>query len=792
MKKIIGSGLIIISLVIIARLNGSISFFAKGIPPLGKILDPINGFWHYEEFNKNVLLSGKTGDIIIKYDKLRVPHIYAKSETDLLFGQGYTEARDRLFQMEFIASAASGRLSEWFGDRTINLDVQRRMSGITTGAERTMKSWLSNDESKNLISAYVEGVNHYIRSLSPEQYPIEYKLFNKEPEEWSSLSTAFIFKYMADILAGRNDDIEMTNMRILLGEEFFKKLYMETEQDDNPIIPSEKKYDFDSIYGSKIHLDQEYDQIIYKAKSKKRPRGVGSNNWAISGEKSTSGFPILCNDPHLSLSLPSIWYEQNLITPEFNAYGVSFPGIPAIMIGFNEDIAWGETNVGHDVEDLFVIKWANEEKTQYWLDDTKRNVDLKEETIKIRGRKDSIVNVKYTYWGPVIHESKSGNQDLAKRWLVLDTPDPKEGLTFIKGMQCKDYQCYREATGYFDTPAQNFLFAARDGDIALRINGKLPAKHNEDGRYVEYGDHTSYDWTDFIPRHQNPQIHNPKQAYVFSANQRSTDTTYPYYYTGLFERYRNRIIDSLLRTKERFDVNDFKKMQMNNYSVKAEDFIHLLLAKLSEYSSHKYYKELESWDMNYQAGTIAPSLFEILMKKIRYNTWDEISEYRDTMAVAYPPYYVLLDLLENNSHHPFFDKLYTNEKETADDIVKLSFQEMIEKADQLEIDNKLEWGSYQQNNIPHLTRIPAFGKYDLKLNGCADAINAQRYSFGPSWRMIVHLNEKLEAYGTFPGGQSGDPRSHNYMNLIQEWKEGSYHPLQLAKIVNDEIVLNEE
>jgi penicillin amidase len=777
-------------------LNGNIHIPNNPLPPVGKLLDPHNGIWATQEYESSFSIKNinkTSGHTEVKYDEHHIPHLYSNDIHSLLYAQGFIEARDRLFQMQFLKAAAAGELSELFGEKTIDIDIKNRVLGLGYAAEKTYATIEANPEERDLYQAYANGVNGYIATLSPRDYPFEFKLFNKKPKKWDVLSSIYIYKYMANILAGGNDDIEMTNLKKLLGESIFEKLYPEREKFDTPIIPNEVVYNFDTIYGNPFLRDSLVNEIIYKAELPKRNVGVGSNNWAVNGNKTVTGSPILCNDPHLSLTLPSIWYAQNLITDDFNAYGVSFPGLPGIMIGFNENIAWGETNVGQDIEDLFLIRWANEERTKYYLDDKIVDVDIRKEIIKVNGKKDVELDIKYTYWGPIVHRSKNGKQDLAKRWIVLDEAKRGDAATFIKGMQCKDYDCYLEATQNFGTPAQNFLFASKTGDIALRVNGKLPVRHNEDGRFVAYGDNSNFDFNDFIPREQNPQCLNPDRNYIFSANQYSTDKDYPYYYTGGFERYRNRVVDSLLKHDNQFTIDKMKKMQQNVYNVKAADMAPVILELIDknilDSDGLSFFEILSNWDYQYNKESPAPTLFEYLLDRINSNTWEEISTYNDTMAIKMPLNFVLLDLLKNEPENQFFDNRNTIQKETAADIINKSFKEMVKFGKEKNQNNTLKWGEYRNVKIPHITRIAALGSSRIKLSGNEDVINAINYTFGPSWRMVVSLEEKVKAFGIYPGGQSGDPRSEFYTNMLNNWVEGEYIPLNVAKIEDHQLKL---
>ncbi|MGB4958445.1 MAG: penicillin acylase family protein, partial [Saprospiraceae bacterium] len=470
LQKIAFAGLFIITVLLILFLNGDFQLSKSPLPPLGKFLNPFGGAWtsdnQEEKTNLTLRMQGLKDKVEIIYDDRRVAHIYAQNMPDALFAQGYVEAQNRLFQMEFLAMAASGNLSSIIGDKTLEIDLEKRRRGMEYAAENAVKGW-ANAEDYNEAHRYMDGINAYIGSLSPDDYPLEFKLFDFKPTVWTPLKSALIFKQMSLTLAGRDYDVANTNLINHLGVEDYTYLYPERQSIETPVIPTEQPYLFDTLYGRAQSAEVYYKNKILKANFEHRNKGAGSNSWAVAGSKTSTGKPIFCNDPHLSLGLPSIWFEVHIHTPEFNAYGVSFPGFPGIMIGFNEHIAWGETNVGQDVEDMFAIQWTNPEKTKYMLDGKEEEVSIRVEKVKVKGGKTVTDTVKYTYFGPVYHTSDDGRQDLAMRWLCHDQQDVAEYNVFIDAMRCKSYDDYKKATATYSSPAQNFGFASKSGDIAL-------------------------------------------------------------------------------------------------------------------------------------------------------------------------------------------------------------------------------------------------------------------------------------------------------------------------------------
>lgn len=790
--KIYGWLTALFTILLLLFLNGTLIIPGVVLPAFGKLLDPFHGVWNHnarqdsKSFEKTV--SSLKENATIYYDQRLVPHIHAGNLEDLMFLQGYTEARHRLFQMEFMALAAAGELSSVIGEKGIQHDLSMRRRGMTTAAAKTVEAWEKMPE-YTYVQKYIEGVNAYIKELDYGDLPFECKLLNIIPKEWTAYKSALVYKQMALTLAGYSDDLEYTNLFNLLGAEKFQDLYPETEEIENPVVPEDWKFDFDTIYG-KPQLHSAYaEKLIPKSFHENRYKGIGSNSWSVNRKKSASGAPIFCNDPHLSLSLPSIWFELHLLTDDFNAYGVSFPGFPGIMIGFNEYIAWGETNVCQDVEDLFLIEWTDQSRTSYMLDGQKTEAVLKIEKIDVKGGQTLLDTVRYTHWGPVVLLSKDLQHDLAMKWIALEKPDMAEFMVFVDAMRCKNYEDYVKSSDRFISPAQNFNFASKSGDIAIRVNGKFPVRHQQDGRFIEYGNRTDHDWQGYIPRFQNPQVINPERSFVVSANQRSTSRDYPYYYTGLFEHYRNRSIIDRLKARDSFTVLDMMKLQTDTYSVKASDFVPVILQSLSKFTLNQEEKRwvdaLQNWNFTYHKNSSEATFFELFMDNLQHEVWDEIIPLKDSLDVLIPKDWRLLELLKTRPDHPFLDNKSTSEKENGDIAILHAFKSTLVEIDDWKKSGKSDkWSTYKPLDILHLTKIPALSKKGLEASGCTDAINATGRTYGPSWRMIVHLKNEVEAFGIYPGGQSGNPFSPYYANMIVDWLDGRYHKLQWSRDIN--------
>lgn len=780
-----------------------------GLPPVMKLIDPFEGFWQNAEFGSRAEVGAHTNlnaNTSVVYDDRGVPHVFAGNEHDLYYLQGYLTAKDRLWQMEFQTHAAAGRISEIVGEKALEFDFEQRRIGMTYAAEKAMRLIEQDEKSMLILEAYAKGVNQFIAELDEKTLPVEYKLLDYKPEAWTPFKSALLLKYMAKMLTGTERDRSNTEALKLLGEEMFWLLYPDQTYLDDPIVP-----DFSA---DTTQIASELDQPTADVGKGSwntdyiQPTFVGSNNWAVSGKRTESGNAILCNDPHLKLSLPSIWYEIQLNGPDINCYGVSLPGSPGITIGFNENIAWGVTNAGRDVKDYYSIDLKG---NTYKIGEEEFEAKARLEEVKVRGGKSVIDTVLYTKYGPVAY-SESG-QNLALRWLAHDASN--ELMTFYKLNRAGNFDEYSNALTNYSCPGQNFVFADVGNNIAIWQHGKFKIKKPGYGKFIMDGSDSAHLQESFIPKNQNPHMLNPARGFVSSANQAAVDSTYPYYVSGVYEEFRNRTINRFLRSDSSVTIEDMQKLQLSNFNMLAEEALPLLLNLLdtSDFKNKEYetlaLNELKGWDFHNDKGVIAPTVFEIWWDEFNNLLWDEFNEqhwdqdmyYRyswEQLSVdgkakvdmrdkrfVYPMNKVALDLLENDPEHIIFDHHSSNNKtETAKDIVYDSFYWTAMKfGDIIKYEfNAPHWGHYQGTKIQHLLRLDAFSSEKLFVGGSEHAPNATTSTHGPSWRMIVELDpDGVKAYGVLPGGQSGNPGSKNYINSLENWSNGEYHQLHFLK-----------
>lgn len=767
----------------------------KTLPALGAFFNPFSGFWKNAEaadgaarMPSEIKLPGLSGPVQVVYDDLLVPHIFAANLEDAARVQGYVTAQHRLWQMDLVARKTAGRLSEVLGERTLALDRLSRRRGMGYAAENDLKSWEKDPENMRLLQAYADGVNAWVEQMSPADYPLEFKLLGYRPEAWTPLKTALVYESMAETLCSRDNDLATTNALAQFGQTTFDMLFPEWMPGQQPVVPDT---------GQWKNIRTDVPAALPPAGALSGISGVdqhpgpdrdmdGSNNWAVAGALTRSGHPLLANDPHLSLSLPSVWFQIQIHLPEHNTYGVTLPGVPGIIIGFNDDIAWGVTNVGQDVSDWYRLTWADSSRTQYLLDGQPRAVDWRVEEIGIKGKPALRDSVRYTFWGSVVYDYQPGHalRDCALRWLSHEAPDRNVFHAFLGLNGGKSYADYQKGLADYDCPAQNFVFASRSGDIAIQVQGKFPLRKKEQGRFIQDGSQSANAWAGFIPQDQVPSLKNPSRGFVFSANQHSTSPTYPYYYCSPdFDAYRGRRIYDRLSVLRDATADSMKTIQLDNFSRRAGDALPAMLRLLDrsqlDAEGAEIAAQMAAWDARYEPDRLAPTLFEAWFDSLYRFTWDEMYALREAKKeILLPDSWRLIDLLQRDTANVFFDHPATPARETARQIVQESFLAM-QNHFKLNPKDKLTWGQAKGFVIRHLAQIDAFSRTDVVVGGHRNAPNAISKNHGPSWRMIVELSTPVRALGVYPGGQSGNPGSRYYDNLVDTWARGEYHELLL-------------
>ncbi|MGI8581971.1 MAG: penicillin acylase family protein [Chitinophagaceae bacterium] len=777
--------------VLIIILNTSLLLPA----PLGKLLSPQHGVWQnaenaHEDFTANLSFSQLTGSVNVYLDDRLVPHIFAEHENDAYFVQGYLHAKFRLWQMELQTLSAAGRASEVVGDIALNHDREFRRLGMVYAAESSLKEMENDPITKSECDNYTAGVNAYIESLTESSLPLEYKLIGYKPEKWSNLKSALFLKYMSYDLAAHDDDFEMTNAKNYFSKEDFIKLFPAIQDSLEPIIPSGTVYQKPKVQLIKPTTTDSlyFNQEPIPVTERKPDKDNGSNNWAVSGKKTESGSPILCNDPHLGLNLPSLWYEMHISTPTSNAYGVSFPGSPGIIIGFNDSCAFGFTNAGRDVRDYYQIKFKDNSRQEYWFNNEWKKTEFRFEIIKIKNKPDYIDTVAYTVFGTVMFDRNfSGNRTIdnknyAVRWKAHDPSN--ELKIFYQFNHAKNYADYSAAVVNLHTPGQNCVFAAKNGDIAMTTQGEFPAKWKGQGDFVMPGTDSTYMWQAMIPMDETPFQYNPERNFVSSANQRPADSTYPYYLGSGYTPYRGIIVNRRLNVMNNIGVEDMKKLQTDNFNVFAEMATPVFLKNMKESElsddEKKYFDILRTWDFRNDVNSKGATAFYLTWEHFEDTVWND--EFARAPKIIKKPFEsTLLEAVLKDSAYKFLDDINTPQIETLTDDVTASFKKAVVELKEADSKGRLEWAKYKDTKVQHLTKLEPFSRLHLPIGGGMHCINAAKSNHGPSWRMIVSLTPQTEAYGVYPGGQSGNPGSKYYDNFIDTWVAGNYYNIWVMK-----------
>lgn len=778
------------------------------IPPLGKFLNPFNGFWKNAEpinaFSENSTLKLKNvhQDITVMYDDQQIPHVFAKNAYDLYFTQGYITAKDRLWQMDFQTRYASGRLAEVVGAKAVPLDKYQRRMGMVFGAEKMLQESLKDPKSKLILTAYADGVNAYINSLSPGDYPLEFKLLDYAPEPWTPLNSALLLKLMSATLAGGSDELYMTNVLSTYGPDLTNRLFPNYPTREDPVIPKGTNWDFNPLPVSSFSNNEVKEIFGTKSSSQlssfdqntlltgKKEEGLGSNNWAISSEKSKTGKPILANDPHLSLTLPSIWYQIQLKDDKSNSYGVSIPGAPCIIIGFNQHISWGVTNVGSDVLDWYHITFKDNDKNFYLYNGEWTKTKKIIEEIKVRSGKTIYDTVYYTHHGPVSALGMSENsnltenipQDAALKWVAhLPSNDLR---TFYELNRASNYDGYKNALTYFTAPAQNFVYADNQNNIAITPNGYFPLKWREQGKFVLDGSTPRDEWQGRIPPAQNPTVKNPKRGFVSSANQSPVDESYPYYLNWEYAPYdRGHRINERLNVLQHATIDSLRLMQLDNKSVLADDLIDTLVLATEQYGLLKTDEKillevLKKWNHTYEDTSKAATIFDNWYQTIEKNLWSQQFNI-DSAKMRFPNRDKTVNILLDSVTIPWLHNNTKTKQNSKISLIGNSFQISVQELKKRygSFGKGWEWGTVNKRNVVHLAGMNGLESKEFTINGSGRTINAIKQKSGPSWRMVVALGDIPTAYGILPGGASGNPGSKFYDNQLQNWVDGTLKKL---------------
>lgn len=743
------------------------------------------------DYNETVELTGLTAEVQVYRDSLAVPHIYAKNEADLFKTIGFVMAQDRMWQMDLLRRVTQGRLAEIFGEDLINTDLFLRALRIPEKSEMMLADL--SPKQKTALEAYTNGVNQYLEQYA-DKLPPEFSILGYTPEAWEPIHSLNVTGYMAWDLAGSAYNAEITLYKII------QSIGMEKAEGLVPNIAERGIVVFPDFKIDPALLELE-NSLMAEAKTVEE-LGVqifsGSNNWAISGDKSTTGMPIMSNDMHLGLNAPGIWYQLHAVVEgEFNVTGLAVPGQPLIVAGHNENIAWGLTNLYVDDIDLYLETINPEDSSQYFFMGEWKNMEVRKELIRIKGGDSVYRENKFTHRGPLVSSFKKIDQAISMRWIGTGYSNEMRAIYLLN--KAENWDDFKDAIRTFNSVSQNFVYADAAGNIGLYAGGGVPIRKGKN-YLIKPGETDEFDWTDRIPFEELPHSYNPESGMVSSANNKTVGNDYPYYIGTYFSQdYRINRIREMLEEKEKLSVEDFKTMLADQNSILARTFVPDMLVELASVDGDenfkKAYKLLVDWNGTMDADAIAPLLFEKTYHNMLVNLLkDDLGE--DLFTEYYNNAQLSRNFIDDfwKTKDPFWcDDITTPDvKESFGDIVRKSFEETLAQLS-VELGPNMDewtWGTVHQVEFNHqmggvaiLDFIFGLNRGPYPVGGSFHTVSPYSYKFanaftadhGASHRHIYLPNNWDESLTIIPTGESGIPASDHYMDQTEKYLNNEYH-----------------
>ena len=775
----------------------------QGLPGLGGLLDPVSGVWRVARGaelpdSAAAEVPGISQPVRVLYDDRGVPHIFAETESDAYRALGYVVARDRLFQLELQTRAAAGTLTEILGPLALGADQEMRELGLPAAAERKQAALDTASDAFRMSAAYADGVNAYLATLSHNEYPLEFRILNAIPSRWEPVNSVHLFNRMGYILAMSNTELRRDRAAARVGAEAAEALFPRNSAIQEPIQPNGAGAPRGTVTPLPPPGPPDTAAILVAAA---HPRltptmtgytddvpgdALGSNNWAVAPGRTAAGHALLAGDPHLELSLPSIWYEAHLVVPgRLDVYGVTIPGAPAIVIGFNRDVAWTFTNTEADVLDYWV-ETVNDSAspTAYRLDGEWQPLMPRIEAY--RGRSGELLatdTVRWTHRGPL---RRIGGRWLSMRWTVLEPVVETE--RFLSATRARSVPEWMDAMSAYRSPAQNMLVADRSGSIGIRSTGRYPVRAGDgSGAVLHDGSVSASDWTGFWPVAAYPQAMDPAQGFLASANQQPVDPADNPRYLGAswYPPWRAMRINSLLRADSAVTPDAMRRYQTDPGSARADAFVPRILESAAASRSDSVRRAaalLAEWERTYRVDDRRAVLFEYTMEALGRAVWDELATAGPGRGAGTPGDLALLALFED-AESPWWDVRDSPAVEQRDAIVAASLTTALERALREHgspDEGGWEWSRVRTATIGHLLRIPDWSATSVPVQGGPSTLSplSAGGGFGPSWRMVVELGPEIRAWGIYPGGQSGNPASSRYRDRIDKWSKGTLDTLR--------------
>ncbi len=794
----------------------------------------------FPQTSGEITLSGLNAPVKIYRDQMGIPQIYASSAHDLFFAQGYVHAQDRFWQMDAWRHIGSATLSEMFGKGQVETDAFLRTLGWRQTAEA---EWQGLDQdSKNILLAYTDGVNAYLKDHSGTALSLEYAVLkllspNYRVAEWTPVNSLTWGKAMAwDLRGNMDEEIERVVLLKTLTPEQVDELFPPYPQ-DHPVIVNQIEDNAAKAaapVSTVVNLPASVD-LASTAENISRLNqvlgalgdGIGSNSWVISGERTATGMPLLANDPHLGIQMPSIWYQVGMhCEPQtadcpYEMAGFSFAGVPGVVIGHNDRVAWGFTNVGPDVMDLYIEKVNPDNPNQYEVNGSWVDFETRDETIAVAGGDPVTITVRTTRHGPVISDTFGPVMDsgdpkdkefvpfkekagidlpeqyvVALKWTALSPSTPFKAIWgFDKAQNWEDF---RAAAANFHVPAQNLIYADVDGNIGYQMPGDIPVRAGGDGRLPVPGWTDAYEWTGFLPFEKQPYLFNPSSGYIVTANNQVPPRDYPYFVSSDWDYgFRaNRIVSLIETAQGPIDIAYIQKMQGDNFDANAPVFVPLLLASApaSLTANEKIVLEqLKNWDYMANADSTPAAFFEAFWRHLLQGTFN------DELPKAYQPdggsrWNEVMRNLSSDS--PWWDdKSTTSVVESRGDIIAKAITEAFNELEKTygKDPANWKWGNMHAATFKNQTLGESgigliedlFNRGPFPVGGGLSVVNATGWSVKngyetdwlPSMRMIVDLSNLSNSVTVHTTGQSGHAGNPHYTDMAPLWASLQYYPM---------------
>jgi penicillin amidase len=735
-------------------------------------------------------ISGLKDKVEIIRDSYGMPHIYAQTDADAFFALGYCMAQDRLFHMDMVRRAARGKLAEILGKDLVPVD--RFFRTITAG--KSIESIASSYPHETLaaMKAYRQGVNYFIENRKG-LLPLEFTILGYEPEPWQISDGSAVHYYMAWDLNSAFS-IEMLHSAVIdkVGEKVARDLFPDYVEGYPTIAPEGM---------AALNL---LKTLNLARKVLGTEGGGASNNWVISGKNSATGMPILANDPHLGHGIPGIWYEAHLVTPSMNVSGSVLPGLPFIVIGSNEHVAWGWTNVMADDADFYIEKINPANPDQYKYMGRWENMTIRNEVIKVKGAEDVNLTVRLTRHGPIISDVNETTEPqgtaLAMRWTAYEM---LETLPFHLNT-AKSIDDIETAVEHFKCPGQNWVYADNKGNIGYWAAVGIPIRDGFSGAIPVPGWDGKHEWKGYVPTAEQPHMRNPSRGWIATANNKHVGDDYPYpisHYYVMPDRYVR--IQEMITTKEKYDVKDFENMHADFYMILAEEWAPLIVKALSDKELSENEKKalsiLQEWDFVARAGGIAPTVFHATVNEMVKNSFEKRLGnhfYEQYIKNSFVVFNSLRNLMAR-SRSPWFDDPDTPEVEGIEDMIGQSFNEAVAYLNGQMGDNVDDW---QWGKLHTLTFYHPFGKSSslmgyfmnigpFPMGGSFATVNPQPYRLSKPWegyhgaslRYIIDFSNMKNSLRVIPAGISGNFMSPHYDDQVELWRTGQYRPFVLDR-----------